>query len=604
MECVQCHSHPYEPIYQPEYYRFMAFFNNTQDADLDMDAPVLELFEKRTDHETAGRITAWLKQQPPAADTARRPFNTAIRDALFPRLIPAYADDVHEVTLYHDGAAASWTHNLQAMGDRGYHLIFSQVDFTGLSRILLTYAAQGGQGQVEFRLGSPEGPLAGAYSCRPTTKFIRGNEGGDWDTWKTVPVPIQAPPGRHDLYVVLRNTTGRIPDGVVVVKELELSGPGYAAPGAARRLRQDSLLELRKRALRLPVMKDRLPGNARVTRVFTRGNWLTPADTVTPGVPASLPPLPPDAPPDRLGMARWLVSPENPLTARVTVNRFWEQLFGTGIVETLEDFGSQGAKPSNPALLDYLAVRWIQEHRWSVKQLLREIVLSATYRQSSALTPEKRERDPYNRLISRGPRVRIPAEQVRDQALAACGLLSGKQYGPSVMPYQPDGVWKVVYNGARWIVSDGEDAYRRALYTYWRRTSPYPSMLTFDGSSREFCVPRRIRTNTPLQALVTLNDPVFHEAASVLAARIWAQHRGDPAAAVRQASRTLLLREPDSSTLEALNSLYGQALAEFQADPQAAAGMACNAVPDSPQLAALTTVASALMNLDTFLTKE
>jgi hypothetical protein len=193
------------------------------------------------------------------------------------------------------------------------------------------------------------------------------------------------------------------------------------------------------------------------------------------------------------------------------VNRLWEQLFGIGIVETTEDFGTQGATPSHQKLLDYLAVQVADAHQWSIKAILKEIVMSATYRQSSKFTPDRLEKDPYNRLLSRGPRFRLSAEQIRDQMLAVSGLLDRKVGGESVMPPQPDGIWNVVYSNHKWETMP-EDKYRRGLYTFWRRTTPYPSMVSFDSPSREFCVSRRIRTNTPLQALITLNDPVYLEA--------------------------------------------------------------------------------------------
>ena len=207
-----------------------------------------------------------------------------------------------------------------------------------------------------------------------------------------------------------------------------------------------------------------------------------------------------DQPVNRLGLARWLVDENNPLVARVAVNRLWEQIFGRGLVETSEDFGTQGAPPSHPELLDWLATEFIAKG-WSQKALIRTIVLSATYRQSSAVTPELAERDPYNRLFARGPRVRMEAEMVRDVALAASGLLSAKMFGPSVFPLQPDGIWNMPYSSDKWTTSTGEDRYRRSLYTFWRRTSPYPSFMTFDATSRELCTVRRVRTNTPLQAL-------------------------------------------------------------------------------------------------------
>jgi hypothetical protein len=236
-------------------------------------------------------------------------------------------------------------------------------------------------------------------------------------------------------------------------------------------------------------------------------------------VPAIFPKLPAGAPRNRLAFAKWFFSPGQPLTARVAVNRYWEQLFGTGIVETLENFGSVGEEPSHPELLDWLALHFQNDLHWDMKALLRELVTSATYRQSAASTPALAERDPQNRLLARGPQQRLTAEMVRDQALAASGLLNREPGGPPVMPPQPAGVWNSVYSREKWKVAKGPDRYRRAIYTFVKRTSGYPSSLIFDASDRSTSLPRRIPTNTPLQALVTLNDPVYEEAAEALAAR-------------------------------------------------------------------------------------
>ncbi|GAB5518027.1 MAG: hypothetical protein RhofKO_02780 [Rhodothermales bacterium] len=340
---------------------------------------------------------------------------------------------------------------------------------------------------------------------------------------------------------------------------------------------------------RTPVMAEQLDSLRRTTHVFERGNWLVHGEVVEPAVPHSLGRLPDDAPQNRLGLAQWLVSDANPLTARVTVNRFWSQLFGRGLVPTLEDFGTQGDAPVYSDLLDHLAITFRDDLDWSVKALLRTIVLSSTYRQSSHATPEVLERDPHNALLSRGPRVRLTAEQVRDQALAVSGLLSDKQFGPSVMPPQPEGVWNTIRHVKRWTTSDGEDRYRRALYTYWRRSSPYPSMLTFDSPSREFCVSRRVPTNTPLQSLVTLNDPVYVEAAQALARRM-----EDAAATIdnrlRHGYRLALAEPPSEATLDQLRHLYTQAHLHYGETPDA-----------SHQ--ALTQVASVLLNLDAFMVK-
>ena len=263
-----------------------------------------------------------------------------------------------------------------------------------------------------------------------------------------------------------------------------------------------------------------------------RGSFTARAGRVYARTPSALHPMRDDLPVNRLGLARWLVDENNPLVARVAVNRFWEQIFGRGLVETSEDFGAQGALPSHPELLDWLATEFMA-NKWSQKSILRTIVRSSTYRQSSAVRPALEERDPYNRLLARGPRVRMEAEMVRDVALAASGLLSAKMYGPSVYPLQPAGIWNMPYNSDKWTTSEGEDRYRRSLYTFWRRTSPYPSFMTFDATSREFCQVRRVRTNTPLQALTLLNDPASFEAARALAGRMM----GDAAAGVDGARR-------------------------------------------------------------------
>lgn len=342
-----------------------------------------------------------------------------------------------------------------------------------------------------------------------------------------------------------------------------------------------------------PVMQERGADQLRTTRVFNRGNWLDPGEVVERGVPASLPPLPEGISPDRLAVARWLVDPAHPLTARVAVNRFWEQLFGTGMVLTAEDFGTQGDPPSHPALLDWLAYRFVHEQGWSVKTLLKEIVLSATYRQAAQSTPDKLAADPYNRLISRGARFRLSAEQIRDSALAVSGLLHPARFGPSVMPPQPEGIWMTVYNARQWVDATGPDRYRRALYTYWKRTSPYPSMITFDTPSREVCVSRRIRTNTPLQALITLNDPVYVEAAEAMAARMMQEGGGELSERIVYGFRLVQGRAPGPEDVTAMAGLYETALADMREQEQ----------PD-PESRALAVVASALLNLDRFLSRE
>jgi hypothetical protein len=373
----------------------------------------------------------------------------------------------------------------------------------------------------------------------------------------------------------------------------------------------DSLEEQRKKIEQTstPIMRELPADDRRETHIHVRGSFLNKGEPVEAGVPSAFAPLSADARRDRLDLARWLVSPDNPLTARVTVNRYWEKFFGRGIVETSEDFGAQGELPSHPALMDWLATQFIQEG-WSMKELCRLIVTSSTYRQSSRVAPGSLEKDPQNRLYARGPRFRLEAEAVRDQALAVSGLLSSKMYGPSVMPPQPPGVWQIVYSGESWETSKGEDKYRRGLYTFWRRTSPYPAMTMFDASSREVCTVRRVRTNTPLQALVTLNDPAFVEAAQALARRI-IEHAGqDIEAGIEHAYLRVLSRPPRREETKRIAELYASELAHYQGDPKAAEKMAGSELGPPPDkmpvdsLAAWTVVGNVLLNLDETLTKD
>jgi hypothetical protein len=359
----------------------------------------------------------------------------------------------------------------------------------------------------------------------------------------------------------------------------------------------------------LPVMVELTGNSRRVTHLLRKGNFLDPANSVEPGVPQALHPYRSGEPSNRLGLARWLVDPRNPLTARVAVNRFWAQIFGVGLVETEEDFGTQGELPSHPELLDWLAVRY-QTSGWNTKALLRLLVTSATYRQSAKTTPELLEKDARNRLLAHAPRVRLEAELVRDQALAASGLLSRKLGGPSVFPPQPDGLWQAAFNGERtWSTSKGEERYRRGLYTFWRRTVPYPSMATFDAPSREICAIKRVRTNTPLQSLVTLNDPVYVEAAQALARRIVREAGESAAARARVGLQLCTGRPPRPEQVEPLVKLFTAEFDHFRQNRQAAMSLATDplgplpAGMDPAELAAWTAVANVLLNLDSLLTK-
>ena len=368
------------------------------------------------------------------------------------------------------------------------------------------------------------------------------------------------------------------------------------------------------------VMEEMSP--PRDTFVLVRGDFRNKGEPVTPGTPAILPPLP-AGPTNRLALARWLTARENPLMARVTVNRYWSVFFGAGLVNTINDFGSQGEWPSHPELLDWLAVQFRDgdeparnDHRtsparpagpWDVKGLVRLMLTSATYRQSAAVTPEKLEHDPYNRLFTRGPRVRLDAEFIRDNALAVAGLLNDKIGGPSVKPYQPPGIWDGV--DATYEQDKGEALYRRGLYVFWRRSAHYPSFATFDAPSREVCTFLRQRTQTPLQSLVLMNDPVYVEAARGLAERVLREEPGDADKRLVRAFRHTLGRRPEADEVAVLRHTYAQQLANFRRDPEAAAALLkvgespLPATADSAGLAAMTAVANVLLNLNETISK-
>ena len=352
----------------------------------------------------------------------------------------------------------------------------------------------------------------------------------------------------------------------------------------------------------------------RETFVLGRGQYDNPQDKVAAGVPAFLPPMAPGLPMNRLGLAKWLVSPGNPLTARVAVNRFWQEYFGTGIVKTSEDFGSQGEPPSHPLLLDWLATQFVRTG-WNVKAMQRLIVTSATYRQSSRVTPELKERDPENRLLARGPRFRLPAELIRDNALAVSGLLDDRIGGPSVFPYQPKGLWEEMafgagYSGQTYTQSTGRDLYRRSMYSVWKRTVPPPALSTFDAPDREKCTARRSVTNTPLQALVLLNDPTYVEAARFLAARMMTQGGNTATRRINYAFRLATGRIPDPQERAVLLEAAQEALADYRLHSgQATQLLAVGASKSDPrldpkELAAWTTVAGIILNLDETITKQ
>lgn len=356
-------------------------------------------------------------------------------------------------------------------------------------------------------------------------------------------------------------------------------------------------------------MEERL--NRRTSHIRERGMYDQLGEIVFPGVPNSIMEFPDEFPQNRLGLAKWIMHDDNPLTARVVVNRYWQMIFGTGLVDTPDDFGNQGSMPSHPELLDWLAVEF-RESGWDVKHLLKTMVMSATYRQSSVITPQMRDLDPNNRLLARGPRYRLPAEMIRDNALLASGLLVDKNGGPSVFPYQPEGLWEETTSGRHlttYYQDTGENLYRRSIYTFWKRTVPPPGMTTFDAAMRTHPSVQREHTSTPLQALHTLNDPIYVESSRLLAERMLKEGGDNLDDQITFAFRAAVSRKPNLQELEILRELFDDELQTYSSEPELAELLLqTGEFPADPQLdpvevAARTIVASAIFNLDEALTK-
>jgi hypothetical protein len=585
VSCVQCHSHPYDPIRHQEFYELYAFFNNTEDADRTDEWPTQKLFSKAQEEEIDA-IKTWLKEKEIIPKNNKGDYKQAIGNYY---LTPDLASDYQKAQIRNrdDGAM------LIRVKD-GAYLKYAALDLTGVKAVEARYVSNSDGGRITLRLNSPKGKIIGQTTLAST---------GSWasrlaNDWNRIPIEIEPTAGKHDLYVVFTHPEGK---GICDFKSLFLQPEGMTdASEVKRKIERISAIQPGK----TPIMRELQGEDRRKTHVFVRGNWLVHGEEVAPDVPAILSPLKKDQPKNRLGLARWLVDPENPLTARVIVNRFWEQIFGVGIVKTIEDFGSQGDQPSHPEMLDWLALQFANEHQWSVKSLLKQMVMSSAYRQHSGVSAEMLEADPDNRYLARGPRFRLTAEQIRDQALAVSGLLSRKMYGPSVMPPQPEGTWQVIRNVLTWDSNDGEDRYRRGLYTFWRKSSPYPAMMIFDSPSKEFCVSRRIRTNTPLQALVTLNDTAFFEAAVTFAERM-IQKGGDAyESQIEYGYKLAMGGKNDREKIRYLERFYENTLRQYQKDADAVHQLLPEKESPSPELATMVNVANVIMNLDEFVTKN
>ena len=587
--CIQCHSHPYDPFAHDEYYKYVAFFNNTRDEDVTTDTPTLRFYKSADSLKLVSLqqyIRGSVKNQKQAQVTVNQV--TQLARTIEPKINSHDFDQLFNASLI-DAKYFGFQ-------DKGLARI-KNVTLSGRPRLLIAWGTNSPDAMVTIRQDTTTGPVLATVRVPKT--------GNQWnDTIQMIPLPQLQ--GKHNLYLSLNSP--KKPKEWVMIKWVSFQPVLPDQPQNALGEKDRLLVNiLNADAEQTPVMLDGSGDLARETHVFERGNWMVKGKRVLPDVPKSFPAMDPKLPKNRLGLARWMVNREHPLTARVAVNRFWEQLFGIGIVETVEDMGTQGIPPTHRELLDYLAVEFMETDHWSVKKLLKKMVMSATYRQQSKASPEMLAKDPFNKLLARGPRVRLSSEAVHDQALAVSGLLSHKLYGPSVMPIQPDGIWQSPYDGDTWKQSTGEDLHRRALYTYWKRTAPYPSMVTFDSPSREFCQLRRLRTNTPLQALVTLNDPVYVEAAQHLASYM-KQQSVLPERQIQAGFRQIMLRDLPPKKLAVLVRLYKNTEQYYREKPGQAenlldrSGMDCSTI--SPQLAALTVTANTMLNLDEVITKE
>ena len=579
--CVQCHSHPYDPFRHEEYYQFMAFFNNSRDEDTWSDYHVLRHFDK-SDSQKLQSLDHWLTKN---VTTAKAKEITSFIKTWQPAINSLRADNFINSEL----ADTKWLVFRNHASAR-----LPLVPLNNSAAVMIRYNSWLKNGTMTIRTGNSDGPVL-LKIVLPVTK--------GWEIKQFAVSPVA---GVHDLYFSYENPELKKPDDNGVLFDWFYFSEKFPEKVPGSDTAQKHYWELVRASTPVtPVMMENPSDLTRTTNVFERGNWLVKGDEVQPGVPKSLNDFPADAPNNRLGLAKWMTSRENPLTARTMVNRMWEQVFGSGLVETLEDLGTQGASPTHRELLDWLSWKFMTDYQWSLKRLLKEMVLSATYRQDARVTPEMLEKDPTNKYYARAPRIRLSAEQVRDQALAASGLLSNKMYGPSVMPYQPDGIWLSPWSGGEyWKKSEGEEQYRRSLYTYWKRTAPFPAMLTFDAGMREVCVSRRIRTNTPLQALVTLNDQGFIEMARSLAKQMIASNKALPQQ-IAYGYEKLLFKKISPEKLNVLQQLYQQSFQQYKNDPVATCEMTgLMDQHNSPQTAAMVVVANALLNLDEVITKN
>ncbi len=642
--CVQCHSHPYDPIRHEEYYEFLAFFNNTADCDLEDDRPNLAVPIDKGKYRRARELDRQIQA------TKYGVWSAADKLACEPQswspVVNMQATTNNQTQVVVETVGGRQEYQTRGNVAKSTTVVMTASPPSDLEKMTAVRFTGLPVDEDAAKLNSEWGFVISKIKIELLTPTATNTEDKD-NQWASVelkiarviadePAPLLDPMDslnpKSSRGVGAYSRMNHPRSGVFVLADaVDLTDGSRlrvsvaqnvfalgAFPLVAHRGRLDvsdnpqwtslikqdprweqlkELTEQRQKieSVQTPVLVERPSDFARPTAVFDRGNYLTKTDAVSPSVPDFVAGgFEPSAPtPTRLDMARWLVHESNPLTSRVMVNRVWGQLFGIGLVETQEDFGSAGTPPSHPELLDDLAVRFRTEMGWSIKSLIREIVLSATYRQSSAVTKARLEADPRNRLLSRGPRNRLPAEIVRDQALAISGLLSKQMHGEPVHPPIPDGVWRPFASGDKWKTPPEGDPnrYRRTIYTYTKRSIQFPIMASFDAPTREACTVRRLPSNTPLQALMTLNDTVFLESSRALGAKMLASS-DDLDQQITHGFVRATCRTPRSEELDALRQLYKASLSQSGKDGEE------QPAADSAQSFAMQQVAIVLLNLD------
>jgi len=562
--CVQCHSHPYDPFKHEDYYKFLAYFNNTRDEDTYHDYPVLRHFSdtayQKLQH-FQKNLDTWTPEQSKSTIHFIKTLQPSINSIQSHSFVNAELSDTKFLGMRNKSSA-----------------ILSNVDLSDKNVLVFQARARVKNGRLIIKAGEIIADVS--INVKPE----------EFWQWKNFRVPIQNISGVHDLELSYFSAELKDPNTEGVYFNWFHFTKDWEVKDREHRVALDNqfLNLLNEKTPATPIFLENTGQQVRKTHVFERGAWTSHLEEVKPGIPEIfLKNNNIQTEGNRLDLAKWMTSIENPLVARTMVNRIWEQLFGIGLVETLEDLGSQGIPSPHIALLDELSYRFMTEMNWSIKTLIKEIMISATYRQDSRVTDQHLKIDPDNKLFARGPRVRLTGEQIRDQALLISGLLSKKMFGPPVMPYQPEGIWNAPYNGAKWKLSEGEDRYRRAVYTFWKRTSPYPALTNFDGAQREVCVSRRIRTNTPLQALVTMNDSAYVEMSYHFAKMALEKENS-----IEYAYQRATGKKPDEKKLKILGDLYLEVLEEFECIPTL-----------EPELEAMAIVCNTILNLDEVLNK-